>query len=34
MKQLNFIKINIRMLTLKRKNTIIRKANDLYASLS
>jgi len=34
MKQLNLIKIDIRMSTLKRENAIIRKANDLYASLN
>jgi len=34
MKQLNLISINIRMLTLKRKDNIIREANNLHASLS
>ncbi len=34
MKQLNLIKANTRMLTLKREDAIIRKANDLYANLS
>ena len=34
MKQLNFIKTNIRMLMLKREETIIKEANNLYASLN
>ncbi len=34
MKQLNLIKTNVRMLTLKRKDAIIRKANDLYVDFS
>jgi hypothetical protein len=34
MEQVNLIKTNTRMLTLKREDVIIKKANDLHASLS
>ncbi len=34
MKQLNLIKANTRMSTLKREDVIIRKANDLHTNLN